>query len=51
MIPVSNFNALSECHPRYALFEIQDSIRNLSLIFQIVTPKVAGVEVLGGIDR
>jgi hypothetical protein len=51
MISISNSKALIEWHPQHVPLEIQEVLRILSPIFQIVTPKVAETEVLGGIDR
>ena len=49
--PASSSTALVECPLRTVPPGIQDSLRNLSLVFQIVIPKVADIEILGGIDR
>jgi hypothetical protein len=49
MNPASSSKALFEWHPQRVPLGIQDCLRTLSLVLQIVTPKVA--EVLGGIDR
>ena len=51
MIPASGSKALIEWHPQRVPLEIQEVLRNLGPIFQIVTPKVAETEILGGIDR
>ena len=51
MNPASSSDALVEWRLRNVPHRIQDSLRNLGYVFQIVTPKVAEVEVLGGIDR
>ena len=51
MIPALSLKALIQWHPQRVPLGIQDSLWNPSLVFQIVTPKVAEAEVLGGIDR
>ncbi len=51
MIHALSSKALIQSHPQGVPLEIQEVIRTISSIFEIVTSKVAKDEVLGGMDK
>ena len=51
MIHALSSIALIQSHPQGVPLEIQEVIRKIRNIFEIVTSKVAKDEVLGGLDR